>query len=129
MNKLEVTNDRMDQFCDIIAEQCRELIHARKGDLLKAWQDTIAEAHESEGDFPKLKLAFGTTVDLEGDCIESVIRFTCAYKSAVQATLPDPEQLEFPEVRDGAGVTITTGDKVIDITGGSITARKKGAEK
>ena len=94
MNKLQVNNERMNQFCETIATQCRTAVFERSEDILKAWQETILESQDEEGTFPKLKLGFGVTVDLEAGKIETKIRFTCAYKSIISDDIPDPNKLE-----------------------------------
>ncbi len=96
MSKLDITNDRMAQFVETIVAQVRENLTERSEHILKAWQETIAEAVESESDFPKLKLGFATTVDLECSTIETALKFTCSYKSVISTKIPDPNQLTLP---------------------------------
>ena len=91
-----LTNDRMQQFTDIVISQARELLEARADDILKAWNENIEEANANEKNFPPLKITIGATVDLEGARIDSTIRFTATYQSTVSTPLPDPNQTELP---------------------------------
>ena len=93
----KVSNERMDSFIEVIADQTRTALHERSEDLLKAWQENIEEAHGNEKDFPPLKIGIAATVDLEGETVSTEIRFAVTYKSKVSSPLPDPNQPEFPD--------------------------------
>jgi len=95
-NKPEVTNARMSQFIVTTVDQVRETLEERSDDILKAWQETVQESVDGGDDFPKLKVAFGTVVDLEANKIETTLRFTCAYKSTISTPIEDPNQTELP---------------------------------
>lgn len=127
MNKLTVNNERMGQFIDTITAQVGEILTERSDDILKAWAETIDEAVSDEADFPKLKVAFGSVVDLEASKIETSIRFTVAYKSSVSTEIPDPNQPDLPGIK-GASVTISTGDIGVEISNGKIKTKKGGGK-
>lgn len=82
----------MDSFIETINQQVGELLRERSNDILKAWQENIEEAQESEKKFPPLKLAITGTVDIEKSKIETSIKFTATYQSSLSSSLPDPDQ-------------------------------------
>ena len=86
----------MEAFIGTITQQVSELLRERADDILKAWQENIEEAQESEKKFPPLKLAISGTVDLESARIETTLRFTATYQSCLSAMLPDPNQTTLP---------------------------------
>ena len=96
MSKLDITNDRMAQFVETITEQVRETLCERSDAILKSWGETIEEAVDNEGDFPKLKLGFATVVDLEANEIKTALKYSTAYKCEITTKLPDPNQPELP---------------------------------
>lgn len=96
MSTINLSNARMDSFIDTITAQVGELLRERSADILRAWQENIEEAQESEKKFPPLKLAITGMVDLEGSKIETSVRFTATYQSILSATLPDPDQATLP---------------------------------
>ncbi len=96
MSQLQLSNDRMAQFVETITEQVREAMCDRSDAILKSWDETIAEAVDNEGDFPKLKLGFATVVDLENNEIKTALKYSTAYKCEITTKLPDPNQPELP---------------------------------
>ena len=96
MSKLDITNDRMAQFVETITGQVRETLCERSDAILKSWHETIEEAVENEGEFPKLKLGFATIVDLEASEIKTALKYSTAYKCEIVTKLPDPNQPELP---------------------------------
>lgn len=94
MNKLHVNNARMGQFIEIIVSQVRENLSERSDNILKAWQETIQESVDDEAKFPKLKVSFGSIVDLEASRIDTTLKFAVAYQTTLSQALPDPDQME-----------------------------------
>lgn len=110
MSKL--SNERMSAFLETITTQVRTALFEREADILRAWQENIEEAGENEKDFPPLKLCLGATVDLEKNTIETVLSFTVKHQSKISESLPDPDQPEFPEVKEMAKNLKKAGAKI-----------------
>lgn len=89
-----ISNERLDSIFEQAAQQARVLMGERAQDILRAWSETIEEAQEADKPFPELKLAFSVGVDLEGDKVETGIRFNCVYASKISGPLADPNQPE-----------------------------------
>jgi hypothetical protein len=83
---------------ETIIKQVRTSLIEREDDLLRAWSENIEEADANEKNFPPLKIGMSAVIDLEGDLIETVIRFTSTYKTSLKTALPDPDQMEFPGI-------------------------------
>jgi len=122
-----ITPSRLQEFCNTIIMQAREVLYEREDDILKAWHENIEEAQQSDKKFPPLKLSLGATVNLEDSTIETTLRFTAVYQSSITAEIPDPNQPELSAVvaavkkmkkdlaKDGASVVIVTnGETVYD---------------
>jgi hypothetical protein len=96
--KMTISNARMDAFVEAISTGIREQLAERQEDILKSWHANIKEAHDNETPFPPLTLSMGAKVDLEGNAIETTVRFTTTYKDTLKIPLPDPDQPELPGV-------------------------------
>lgn len=121
-----ISNERMSAFLDTIANQAREAMHERANDILNAWHENIEEANNNEKSFPPLKLSIGATVDLEGNKIETVVRFTATYSTSICERLPDPNQPDLP------GVTMTierAGAEPVSLTPKQFKAAGRRMEK
>lgn len=92
MEKLQVNNDRMAQFSATITEQVREILAERGDDILRAFNETVEESQTSESDFPKMKLAFAATVDLETQTIKTDVSWAVRYKQSLMTKIEDPNQ-------------------------------------
>jgi hypothetical protein len=90
----QLSNERMGSFIETIINQARVAMSERAEDMLKAWHENIAEAHENETKFPPLKISISAEVNLEKNRIETTIRFTSTYQSSVSTEIPDPNQPE-----------------------------------
>lgn len=125
----EITTSRLQDFCNTIIMQAREVMLDREEDILKAWHENIEEANQNDKDFPPLKLSLGATVDLENNTIKTVLRFTAAYQSSLSAELPDPNQSSFPWIGSMGDAMSNMQHSLADQLIKSNTEKLEGLEK
>lgn len=84
----------MDQFISSITTQIHTILHEKKDELLKSWNENIEEAQNDEKDFPPLKVGIASSVDLEKSLVTSQVTFLTTYKTKLSEALPDPNQMD-----------------------------------
>lgn len=108
------------------AELLQISIEEAEGEILKAWEATVEDAHHNEKD-PILSVGFTLKLDLGSNTLTTDLGFSVRRKYQHSAEIPDPNQ---PELPVGGMVTVQTGDDPpIEVTAPEFVGELRGKRK